>query len=208
MKNSYYEYCRRKMKLEKKDWKLTDGIRIYHEYSHKKPDDLSWWDDVGFYMNDYKVVVWWRHPRMDYKDTIQNMAFDAFPREDDFDFFSGSTKNYLKVGKSRKRIVSYTCAPQSESRIEWYDKINALEKELLVSSQVIIRPSFKVEQLDWCKGINFVMPVEVRNEKELKEMAMLAKAILKGQTTLYAEVGAYFYNCSDWNRESERIHAQ
>jgi hypothetical protein len=91
-------------------WRLAHGgLLIPHSYQEKKPDDLSWWDDVGFILNGRRVIVWWQHPRQIYADAIEDHASqEAGEGPNDNWLTEGSTKNYQQVGASRKKIVSYT----------------------------------------------------------------------------------------------------
>ena len=50
-------------------------------------------------------------------------------------------------------------------------------------------------------SVSLVAPLEVRNEGELAAVAMLAKRLILGQTTLQAEFTGYCYSRVDWIRE-------
>ena len=80
----------------------------------------------------------------------------------------GAIPNYRKVGRSRKRIVSYTCRPPSEASRDYFQRLQTLEQGL--SAQGIdcdVRPSSKRKRLSWATGLDLVAPLEVRNEQKL-----------------------------------------
>ena len=63
--------------------------------------------------------------------------------------------------------------------------------------------SWKRERLNWATGVSLVVPLEVRNETELAQVASLARQLLLGQTTLQTEFPDYRYGKADWLRERE-----
>ena len=77
MKNIHIEYLKRRAKeyhrTRRRDC-FRDGMLIFHEYGDLSPDRLTWWNDVTFIMNDYRVALAWTHPRMAYEDTIDTEA--------------------------------------------------------------------------------------------------------------------------------------
>ena len=91
-------------------WRLSPGgLFIPHSYAETKPDSLSWWDDVGFILNGRRVIVWWRHPRQVYATAIEERSWqEAGEDPGDNWLFDGATTNYRTLGRSRKKIVSYT----------------------------------------------------------------------------------------------------
>lgn len=133
-------------------WRLGQGgLFVPHSYAEVKQDALSWWDDVGFILNRRRVIVWWRHPRHVYRDAIEELAQEQtgeFPFDDWLT--RGAIPNYRKVGRSRKKIVSYTCRPPSEASRAYFQRLRALEQEM--SAQGIdcsVRPSSKRKCLSW-----------------------------------------------------------
>ena len=113
-------------------WRLSkDGLYIPHSYAETKPDSLSWWDDVGFILNDRRVIVWWRHPRYIYSAAIDEQSWEqAGPDPQDDWLFEGATTNYKPVGKSRKKIVSYTCRPPSAAQETYYDNLRTVRQRM------------------------------------------------------------------------------
>lgn len=62
--------------------------------------------------------------------------------------------------------------------------------------------------LAWCRFVEVVAPVEVRNAAELAALADLVRRILKGETTLEREFPGYVYGKAQWAAEglAERAH--
>lgn len=186
-------------------WRLgPGGLFVPHSYAEVKQDALSWWDDVGFILNRRRVIVWWRHPRHVYRDAIEELAQEQageFPFDDWLT--QGAIPNYRKVGRSRKKIVSYTCRPPSEASRAYFQHLQAMEQEL--SAQGIdcdVHPSSKRKRLSWATGLDLVAPLEVRNEQELAVVADLACRLLLGSTTLEREFSDYCYNKASWLSEA------
>jgi hypothetical protein len=186
-------------------WRLGQGgLFVPHSYAEVKQDALSWWDDVGFILNRRRVIVWWRHPRHVYRDAIEELAQEQtgeFPFDDWLT--RGAIPNYRKVGRSRKKIVSYTCRPPSEASRAYFQRLRALEQEM--SAQGIdcsVRPSSKRKRLSWATGLELVAPLEVHNEQELAVVADLARRLLLGRTTLEREFADYCYDKARWLSEA------
>ena len=186
-------------------WRLgPGGLFVPHSYAEVRQDALSWWDDVGFILSRRRVIVWWRHPRHVYRDAIEELAQEQageFPFDDWLT--QGAIPNYRKVGRSRKKIVSYTCRPPSEASRAYFQHLQAMEQEL--SAQGIdcdVHPSSKRKRLSWATGLDLVAPLEVRNEQELAVVADLACRLLLGSTTLEREFSDYCYNKASWLSEA------
>ena len=112
--------------------------------------------------------------------------------------------NYRKVGRSRKKIVSYTCRPPSEAQSQYYESLRALEQK--VSAQGVeceVCPSAKRQRLPWATGLELVVPLEVRNEQELAVVAGLARRLILGQTSLNEEFPGYRYGKENWLSEAD-----
>lgn len=79
MKNPHYEFLGRRMREYHRthQWRLSDGgLYIPHVYGDMESETLSSWDDVGFILNGRRIIVWWKHPRRVYEDTISSMAWE------------------------------------------------------------------------------------------------------------------------------------
>lgn len=182
-------------------WGLSQGgLYIPHTYDNKSPDALSWWDDIGFILNGRRVIVWWQHPRNVYSDKIEDVAWEeAGDSPRDNWLTKDSTPNYKRVGKSRKKIVSYTCRQPSLEQRQYYDKLHDAQKRLAADGiDYQVHPSYSRERLSWATGISLVAPIEVKNETEIKKIAHLARRLILGQTTLKSEFPGYHYTKADW----------
>ena len=66
-----------------------------------------------------------------------------------------------------------------------------------------VNTSWKRERLNWATGVSLIVPLEVRNEDELAQVASLARQLLLGQTTLQNEFPDFRYGKADWLKEQE-----
>ena len=214
MKIQHYENLGRRMREyhRRHPWKLSeDGIYIPHSYEHIEPDSLSWWDDVGFILNGRRFMVSWQHPRNLYLSFVQNQAWkEAGDGPKDNWVLDGATKNYRFVGKSgkRKKIISYTCREPSLEQREYYESLHKIQDRLTTEGiDLDVKPDWNWERLRWAMGVNLVAPLEVRNAKELAEVAHLARSLVLQQTTLQQQFPNYFYGRIDWLRDQETFIA-
>lgn len=187
-------------------WRLSQGgLYVPHSYADMTPESLSWWDDVGFILNGRRIMVWWRHPRYVYVNAIKDQAWqEAGDGPQDNWMTDGATKNYRKVGRSRKKLVSYTCREPSAEQRQHYDLLHNIENRLeAVGINLDITLSWKGERLTWAMGMSLVAPLEVRNEGELSAVASLARRLVLGQTTLAVEFPGYRYGRADWLLEQK-----
>ena len=211
MKNLHYEYLGRRMREfhRKHQWPLsTGGLFIPHAYWDMKPDTLSSWDSVGFILNGRRIIVSWQHPRHIYGETISDMAWkEAGDGPRDAWLFDGGTKNYKMVGKSRKRKkLSTTSHPPSEALMQYYARIQEIEARLSRDGiDLEVRPSWKWERLTWGMSVSIVAPLEVRNERELAEVARLARGLILQKTSLFQEFPGAVYDKASWLREQPRL---
>lgn len=185
-------------------WRLSQGgLYIPHSYAETKPDSLSWWDDVGFILNGRRVIVWWQHPRHVYADAIDAQSWQkAGDNPQDNWLTEGGTKNYQQVGASRKKIVSYTSRSPSAEQKMYYDRLRDIRENLATEGiDFDVSTSWRRERLTWATGISLIAPLEVRNEAELTSVALLARRLILGQTTLESEFPGYCYSRVDWLRE-------
>lgn len=206
MRNAKFELFRRMQRQYHRShpWCLSrGGLFISHSYAETKPDSLSWWDDVGFILNKRRVIVWWQHPRHVYADSLDEQSWqEAGDSPQDKWLTEGNTKNYRQVGASRKKIVSYTSRQPSAEQSAYYDLLRTIRERLTtVGIDRDVSTSWKRERLAWATGVGLVAPLEVRNEDELASVALLARRLILGQTTLEAEFPGYCYSRADWLRE-------
>ena len=206
MKNAYYEYKIQKSKATKKKdyWDLdpTYNLRIYHCYRDRH--HISYWDDVGFHMGSQRVVVFWTHPRMNYADEIEMVAHNEakakFPPVNDIFDKKNYQKNFKRVGKSRKRVHSYTLKDHVDQDGYW-DYFKELQEKYLRESDYKQKCFFKVTQLDYCRAVHICIPVEVRDESELNELTMIVRSLLKNPNKFQELYGDYEYTKDDYSKE-------
>ena len=105
-------------------------------------------------------------------------------------------------GKSRKKIVSYTCRQPSQEQQTYYDNLRDIRERISRDGiDLEVTTSWKRERLSWATGVSLVVPLEVRCETELALVAKLARRLMLGQTTLEVEFPGYRYGKTDWLRE-------
>ncbi len=206
MKNPNQERLRRLMRQYHRHhpWRLEDGFFIPHLYP--KTRNLSWWDDIGFILNGRRIMVWWVHPRMEYADAINELALKEAgdPPARSSDMLAASEKQWKKVGRSRKKVVSYLCQPTPDTRQVYYAKLRAIESRMESEGiDLVVRPSISVKRLAWCSGVELRIPVDVRTDAEVRALAGFAKRLLKGETTMSHEFPAYVYGRAEWLAEAE-----
>ncbi|WP_349571078.1 hypothetical protein [Azotobacter salinestris] len=206
MKNRQFELMRRLARQyhrNKRGDQFDQGILVRHDYGEFDPNELSWWDDVQFILGGMRVTVAWQHPRHAYQGMIEDAAMKAAHHlydKIDGNLFEGAERSYKKIGRSRKRVQSYTTTRRPGEQ-EWLDAVRAEEARLSKEAELSIVPSLKVEMLVWCRFVEIVAPVEVRNVAELRMLADLVRRILKGGTTLEREFPGYVYGKAQWVSE-------
>ena len=190
-----------------KPWRLSpEGLYVPHCYKEVKPDDLSWYDDVGFILNRRRVFVDWVHPRREYVEEIRRQAALLAGDDPNDDWvLDGNTPQYKKVGCSRKTIVSYLCRSPSDEQLAYYEKKHEIERRLGQEGiEHNVYCSWNRRRWHWATNVVLVAPFEVRNEAELGQVAALARRLLLGQTTLEFEFPGYCYGKEQWLSESDK----
>ena len=221
MKNPHRELRRRQARDYHKHhpWRLDGGLYIPHTYPDTKK--LSWWDDVGFILNGRRVIVWWQHPRRIYLDAIERQAVAEVPPPTSPSlleaFLAGlepGNKNWRKLGRSRKKLVSNTMPRSSGEWLAYYDAVSAHEKELIRTGiRLKVPVSMHVELRKWATGVNLVVPVEVHKNGDIRALATLARRLLKRETTIADKFPDYGYGQEEWLSErafrgESQTHAQ
>jgi hypothetical protein len=208
MKNSYQEKLKISAKVFHKNnrgEKFTNGVIIWHQYDEANTTKLSWWEDVSFILNDYLVQVAWIHPRMAFKDRAEDDAHRKVAHLDrGADGFMGQSKpNYVKVGRSRKKIISRTLTGPLLSS-DWMQAFDAAYAETLKESDFQITPFIKAEWVQHGRFVEICAPIEIQSERDLMALINLVRKLLKRETTLEQEFADYVYARDEWIAESER----
>ncbi len=188
-------------------WRLNqDGIMVRHSYKEMTQESLSWWDDLGFIFAKRRVMVWWQHPRMVYQDRLEERAAElciaASPKKEDWLLHSTPIRKRIRQGL-RMKTMGYRMSPVSEEYRRYFDYLQATQDALSTQDQgLIIKPSLRSEVLDWCQGVNLVVPMEVRCEDDLRLLRDLVERHLRGDRSALAGFPAYTF--ADWQRDQEQ----
>ena len=185
MKNNYQERLRNRARLAHRnsDWDGGRGSVItMHVFEPTRL--LSWWDDISFVLNNRRVMVWWVHPRMKYRDAIDDAAWKQvgdFPSHEAH-LLSGE-KIFKSAGKSRKRIVAYRSPTTPDALASHYEKLWAIKRQLQRDGiDHTVAPSMSITHLNWCTGVDLCVPVEIRCQAD-------ADALLTGITGVFISGG-------------------
>lgn len=206
MKNHRIEKVRLGMRAHHRHlpWHLVDGLYIPHAYTSTQ--DSSGWDDVGFIANRRKVMVWWVHPRTKYLDAIEKQAMlqaGAAPEEPVFG--APIEKCWKRVGHSRKKLLACRTHTFSESFSAYFERVNTIEDQLHAEGiDCAVWPSISVRWYRWGIGMDLCVPIEVRNIKEIGNLAALAKSLLKRSTSISEAFPGYCYGRKEWLGESAK----
>ena len=203
MQKSRYERYRRLMRLFHRNhpWQLDDGVHMPHTYLEARI--LSWWDEVGFIVNGYRVVVWWEHLRTKYADAIRRHACDQAGPCPELSMFKSEEKCWKRVGRSRKKTVGYRTQSSSAEERSYFDTITAKEDQLRLGGiEYSVRPSMTVRRYSWGIGVELCTPQEVRNIEEARSLASMAKRLIKRQVTLNELFPDTSYDRENWLNES------
>ena len=197
MKNLYYQSLRQSAKnfhSRQHGDHFEKGIKPQYDYSDEETTKLSWWDDVTFVLNDYRVHVSWSHPRWYYKETIRSKAFESIDGLDMLDEHAveNASPQFVRVGKSRKKIASYTM--DSLLKPGMYELLEAEERKLFETNDFKIYPSMTVSWFKDCRYVEICIPMEIKCTQDLITMVTLVKRLLNRTTTLSKEFSEYEYS--------------
>lgn len=203
MKKSRHERYRRLMRLFHRThpWQLDAGVYMPHTYLEART--LSWWDEVGFIVNRYRVVVWWEHLRTKYADELHRQACDQAGPCTELSMFTHEEKYWKRVGRSRKKVVGYRAQASSAEERSYFDAIAVKEDQLRLGGiEYSVRPSITVRRYSWGIGVELCTPQEVRNIEEARSLASMAKRLIKRQVTLDELFPDTSYDRENWLSES------
>nr|WP_315491415.1 hypothetical protein [uncultured Rhodoferax sp.] len=202
MKNRAIEAMKQRAKLYHRNERcdvFTNGIIVRHLYCDMTPETLSFWDDAVFIVNDFRVALWWTHPRYQYHDLVEAEALQRIKHlRPESDPFADSTPNYKKLGRSRKKIVSWTQQPTSDEYRRYFDLLTDMERQVGQEVAFEVRPSMAISWHSWCKGLGLCAPFEVRSEADLLALTHVARRLVKRESTIAQELGDYVYRQEDW----------
>ena len=205
MKSRHQQKLKNSAKLHqrnKRNTNLVAGLIQYHQYDKESSSALSWWDDVDFILNDYRVIVVWIHPRQNYKDYVNTEAHKNTAHLDSHisNIFDESTPNYVKVGQSRKKVSTYT-VNFTKAADEWDTSYEQALEALQSSTAYQAKPYMHTQWLAHGYFVDICAPIEVRSIDDLVKLVDLVKRLLKRETALDREFPAYAYTKVQWQAE-------
>ena len=206
MKNVHQERLRTRARLAHRNNDGDGGrgsVFTMHEFEPGRAQ--TWWDDISFVLNSRRVMVWWVHPRMKYRDAIDDAAWKQMgesPMQDDHSF-NGKTI-YKPAGRSRKRIVAYRSSPTPDALAAHYEKRREIKRQLERDGMNhIVTPSMSITNLNWCTGVDLCVPLEIRCQADAVALAALARKLLTREATLATEFPSYTYGQVEWLAEAK-----
>jgi hypothetical protein len=212
MKNRAIETMKQRAKLyhrNKQRAQFTNGIIVRYLYSDMTPETLTFWDDAVFIVSDYQVALWWVHPRARYHDLVEEEARQRIARlRPESDLFSDMTPNYKKIGRSRKKIVSWTHKPTTDEWRNYFDLLAETERQVGQDVAFEVRPSMNIAWYSWCKGLSLCAPFEVRSREDLLALTHIARRLVKRESTLIEEFGDIVYRQADWLEDCKIIEGK
>lgn len=208
-KNVHFDYFRRQAKAYTNKWKASNRWTKkdnWHYCAHViDGTKLTYWYDISFMHHSQAVEIWFIHPRMEYLDKIGDMAYErASPEKtSDDDWLGTATPIFKKLGKNkkRKRVIAYKTAPLGASSRAFFDDITQWETRLMNDNDVVVRPSMRVQQYRWGKGIDLCMPFEIHSEDDVAELVKRVRAYMDDRPSFDADHAAYTYSISDAKAE-------
>jgi hypothetical protein len=205
MKVKYYESVKKSAKLyhqTERSTNFTNGLIHYHDFDEDTSSNLTWWEDVEFILNDYRVNVACIHPRLDYLDSIKTEAHNKIDHlyPVPTDIFEEPKQNYVKDRKSKFKSVPLNTDFTKEFN-DWSAAYNSTQQELLLTSEYKAKPFITSEWLAYCRYIDICAPIEIRGSNDLVKLVDLVKRLLKGETTIENEFPAYTYAKVQWEDE-------
>jgi hypothetical protein len=163
------------------------------------PDRLSWWDDVTFILNDYRVALAWTHPRMEFEDAIDTEVARLTADLPHVEFMCEGTPVYKTVGKSRKQLTHTVYEPPAQT--DRHDQRQQVRQQVMQSTEIQIVPFLNAHWCEYSRFVNLCAPVEVRNESDLRQLAALTRRLLKREVALSDLFPGYQCRRADWERE-------
>lgn len=202
MKNRTIETMRRRAKLYHRNERgdvFTNGFISRYLYDDMTPLTPTFWDEAVFIVKDYRVGLLWSHPRDRYRKLVHTEAVRRVAHlHPDKDPFSDMTPNYKKLGRSRKKIVSWTQRPTSDEFQRYYDLLTEMKRQVGQEVAFEVRPCMTIAWQSSCKQLTLCAPFEVRSEADLLALTHIARRLVKRESTMALEFGDCIYRQSDW----------
>lgn len=213
MKNKEFERRRLAAKRYAKTWKRWNwdtkyNMQVYHSYEDENGNPYKtkgYWDDVAFFHGSQKIVVLWTHPRYEYREHLDSIAYgeanQKFPdRSDAKDWFKPTKTNYKKLGRSRKKAVSHEMG-NIGSPDGFFEFWRERRDELCRTSDFKQKCRFFVQQMDYCRQVIMCAPIEVVNVETLYELVKLTKECLADRSRFDKLYGDYEYTKDNYIKD-------
>lgn len=178
---------------------FENGAYCHHDFQYTRPDELTWWADFGFLLNNCYISVAWAHPRMRYLDLMETEALKQVQHLFDDSHVGRGKPTYRRLGKSRKKIKYYEMDIPDNP---WFHALTSVKEKLKVEADFTIQPNIHIEWYDYGKFLSIYAPVEIRSHQDVVNLSHIIKRILKHELTLDEAFPNYVYTRSDWLRES------
>lgn len=196
MKNTYQENLRKQAKMFHRNERgsvFTNGLLIKHNYESTGKTNLSWWDDVDFILNNYRVSVEWIHPRQDYLDHVESEIHKSLEHLniDLLDSIVTST-TYRKLGKSRKKALLRKVDYSNELG-DYNEAYEAAFEKISRSSEYKSKPYIRTNWEKYAYAVKICAPIEILGVDDLVELVSLVKKLIRRETTLDSEFSDYVY---------------
>lgn len=181
--------------------------KVYHSYLDEDRNLLrtkGYWDDVGVYGGSLFTVICWTHPRYMFEEKIREHVYEKMNtlyKEESF--FNNFNKKYKKVGKSRKKVISYEYCVDTEYNSPQKISYNQLFEDELKVTNHIQKCYINTYITKSARYIHVCYPVEVICEDSLKKMTDEVMGYSRDYSKFYEKYGEYGYSLSDYMNEKE-----
>jgi hypothetical protein len=200
MKNLYRERLRfaaKKFHRFKRGSRFELGVIAPYAFDDADPGRLTWWTDVVFIMNDYRVMLSWIHPRYVYDEKVREEAERRVGHIAPTEQITSPLMK--KVGRSRKKIAGSRVRMVDHGRSE----AQAAQVSLLNrGADYQIAPFMKSTWTPYHRLVELCIPVEIRNNDDLLDLVALARRLLKREVLLEEAFPLYLYTRESWRAES------
>lgn len=179
--------------------RFTNGLIVRHLYDDMTPETPTFWDDAVFIVNDYRVALWGGHPRHQYHHFVETEALRRLNHlRPEGDPFADTTPNYKKLGRSRKKVVSWTQRPTSDEYRRYFEMLADMEHQVSQEVAFEVCPSITIAWHSWCKGLSQCVPFEVRSESDLVALSHVSRRLVMHESTIAQEFGDSVYRQAYW----------
>jgi len=202
MKNKFKEKQKITQRLAGKG--RSKGFYLPHCYEHKQQSDLTYWDDLIFWLNGIRYVVTFVHPRMKYQDACNDVSWKKLRPSRPESETKWNVYKTKKLGKSRKKAVLFTMEDTNEEALNaWHKQLWEEEAKYVKESDIVVKPHVRVVSWNHAKNIDICIPYEILSEEQAMFVIEMIKEHYKSGT-LYewvAKMKAIKYNKDCWNKE-------